>query len=419
MKNKSSFYIKNLGCSRRSLDAEKIRMFMEINKQVFTNNPKSANYIFLITCGLEEAEKHLKKLIKDFKNIKGEIIIFGCLPKTNPKYLKKLFRGRWLSTLNIDKIDKFFPDFKTKFNEMPDSNKMLKYEYKNKFGYTSLKKIIKIKLNRKKIGKALISFSRKVKSIRNKLKIRKLFSFENFLKGLGEDFYDPNPDNNFYSIKISEGCLGNCSYCTIKKAIGKLKSKPLDKIIKEIKKINSKKEYWINIQSSDSGSYGLDINSNLKNLFEEILKQNPKICFSFIQDLHPKWLCKYKKTFFKLSKAKKIDSILTPFQSGSNKILKLMNRKQNINEYIEVLNKMKKLNPSLRIRTQIIVGFPKETEKDFKKTLEVLKKVKFDKIDIFPYYETEDMKSYKITPKVDKKTIKKRIEKIKKEFNII
>ncbi|MFQ5952073.1 MAG: radical SAM protein [Candidatus Omnitrophota bacterium] len=415
----NSFFITNKGCPRRALDAERIKTYLIANNQKIVDDPRKADYIFVVSCGLKWPEEASIETIKKFKNLKGEIIVCGCLPEMNPKKLNKVFNGRRISTAELDKIDAFFPDFSVKFRDVPDAN--IGYEKnicKGKMPLEiRLKRSIKNKFDIVPLCKFLYNFIRTIEKIRKKTSIKKPFAFENKVRNIIKPFPWIDVDNAYFSLRISEGCLGNCSYCTIRKAIGRLKSKPMPVILEELRKSFSQGNYKLNIQSSDSGSYGLDIGTNLPELLNVILKEDKKITFEFIQDLHPHWLCTYRKEFIKLSKAKKIKSILTAFQSGSSRILKLMNRSQNMDEYIEVLNKMKEVNPRLRLRTQVIVGFPTETEKDFEDTLKVIREVKFDQIDIFQYYETELMHSTKICPKVPRDIIAKRLKKIEALIN--
>lgn len=181
-------------------------------------------------------------------------------------------------------------------------------------------------------------------------------------------------NNRFFTLRISEGCLGNCSYCTIKKAIGRLKSKPESVILTELKAALLKKQYHININSSDSGSYGLDIDSNLPKLLNAILNENKKIIIEYIQDLHPFWIIRYKEEMLRLVGTKRIKSILSAVQSWNKRILKLMNRYIDLEEFNEIMNRMKEIYPHLRLRTQVIVGFPTETEEEFEDTVAFIKK---------------------------------------------
>jgi len=413
------FFIINCGCSRRELDAERIRNYFSANNLELVKNPKDADYLFIVSCGLEGNENISIDTINKFKKFDGEIIVGGCLPAMNLKRLKKVFNGKMLSTKELDKIDNFFPDFSIKFQDIPDANKGLS-EYINKKNLKIyIYHLLRNKLDISSILEFLYNIIATIGKIRRKIGKPTPFSFETIIKNKIKNKSSIDIRNSLFSLRISKGCLGNCSYCTIKNAIGRLKSKSPSLILDELKRGLSKKCYKLNIQSSDTGSYGLDIGTNLPQLLNNILKEDKRITFEYIQDFHPIWVCRYKKELIELNKAKKIKSMLIAFQSGSERILKLMNRNTNIDEFKEVIKKIKEVNPHLRIRTQVIVGFPTETEQDFQKTLEVIKECEFDQIDIFAYYETDTTPSAKIQPKVPKNIIRDRICRLNNEKKIL
>lgn len=219
-------------------------------------------------------------------------------------------------------------------------------------------------------------------------------------------------NNELFTLRISTGCLGKCSYCNIKRAIGPLKSKPIWFILDELKKGIASKKFRLNLVASDTGSYGLDIGATFPQLLDAILVADSRIIIQFIQDLHPKWLYRYKDDLIRIVGTKRIRSILTAVQSGSERILRLMNRCNHFPEYRRVIDAMKKAYPGLRLRSQVIVGFPTETEEDLLDTINFIKKCKFDEIDIFHYYETPTMDSAKIYPKVPEDLIRERIVRL-------
>ena len=172
------------------------------------------------------------------------------------------------------------------------------------------------------------------------------------------------------------------------------------------------KAFKINLVASDTGSYGLDIGMTFPELLDQILSFDERIVIQFIQDLHPKWICSYKRELLDIIRTKRIRSILTAVQSGSQRISKLMRRQNNLKEYFEALQAMKKCLPGLRLRTQVIIGFPTETETDLLETIDFLKRCEFDELDIFHYYETPTMDSAKFFPKINERVIRERVIKL-------
>jgi tRNA A37 methylthiotransferase MiaB len=393
------FTIKCFGCPRRDVDAERIANYLVANGLKRTSSDEEADYLVVITCGLTQKQANDSiNCIVDFQKCKGRIFVYGCLPAMDPEKVKAVYQDRALLTKDIEQLDDFF-NLPIKFKDIPDANKAIQ----------PLSYFQKIKIKRESI----IGYLPKVIEI---LKHR-LYSFlkkpsvEGLPGGIGFD-------NKFFTLRIAEGCAGSCSYCTIKKAIGRVRSKPVPVILHELRAGLLKKNYRINIISSDTGAYGVDIGSSLPELLSAILNENSKITIEFIQDLHPYWICRYKEEMLKLIETKRIKSILTAVQSGDERILRLMNRHMEINEFTCVIRQMKEIYPQLRLRTQVIVGFPAETEEGVDATITFLKKSKFDEIDLFAYYEVKGADSENITPKVPRDIILQRILRMEKSLNV-
>lgn len=197
------------------------------------------------------------------------------------------------------------------------------------------------------------------------------------------------------AIIIANGCLGNCSYCAVKFARGKLESKPIKKIIAEIKDAIDSGTKEILLTAQDTACYGLDINTNIA----ELLKEASKINGNFKIRLgmgNPQHLKKYKKEIVEIFKSEKIYKFLhVPVQSGSDSVLRKMNRYYTKKEYLELVNYFRKNIKELTLATDIIVGFPTETEKDFKETLDLIKKCKFDIVNISRFGQRKNIEANK------------------------
>lgn len=186
-------------------------------------------------------------------------------------------------------------------------------------------------------------------------------------------------------LPISTGCLGNCSFCCVKKARGNLKSFRLSELDEKFKNlIKQSKEIWL--CSEDAGCYGLDIKSSLPELLEAILSNegNYRIRLGM---MNPQWLDRYFDQLADLYNDKKMYKFLhLPLQSGSDRILKLMNRAYTFDKYYSLIKEFRKKVKNCTISTDLIVGFPRETEDDFQKTVTAIKLVKPDVPNISRYY---------------------------------
>jgi MiaB-like tRNA modifying enzyme len=183
-------------------------------------------------------------------------------------------------------------------------------------------------------------------------------------------------------IILSNGCLGNCNYCAVKFARGKLKSKSEKDIILEIEKTIENGSKEILLTSQDNGCYGFDINTNIVKLLSEIIK----IKGNFLIRLgiaNPQHLKIFKKELIEIYKHEKLYKFLhIPIQSGDNQVLKDMNRFYNIEDVFDIIKEFRKEIPEITIATDIIVGYPTESEEEFQNTIEVIKKLKPDVVNI-------------------------------------
>ena len=192
-------------------------------------------------------------------------------------------------------------------------------------------------------------------------------------------------------LKIEDGCTNFCSYCVIPYARGNVRSKPLDVVIKEAKTLvlNGHKE--IVLTGIDTGSYGKDINNSFYNLLIELDKieglERIRISSLEITQLNNDIINLIKYSH------KIVNHIHIPLQSGSNRILKLMNRHYDKEYFINKVLYIRKEIPNISITTDFIVGFPTETDEDFNESLDTLNKINFDTIHTFPYSKRSGTKA--------------------------
>ncbi|MFO7790087.1 MAG: radical SAM protein, partial [Bacteroidales bacterium] len=212
-------------------------------------------------------------------------------------------------------------------------------------------------------------------------------------------------------LVIARGCNNRCSYCHSRFYMGPLKSKEKKQIISEYKTLLNQAYRFINIIAGDVGAYGSDISENLPDLLSELDKNTPDRKVSWMLDgLQPKWYVKYKNALSYHIAKKRITAMSIPMQSGSNRILKLMNRPQNRQEALNILLQFKRLNPKIYLQGIFIVGFPDEKDEDFEQSIDFIKQIKFNDVTLIPYSEFNICNSAEITPKIPASTINLRIQ---------
>lgn len=194
--------------------------------------------------------------------------------------------------------------------------------------------------------------------------------------------------NNFLNktrafVKIQDGCNNFCSYCIIPYMRGTIRSKNIDVAYEEIKSLVDAGYQEIVLTGIHTGSYGTGENFDIVDLIRRIsaLEKLKRIRISSIEitELNDKFLNELKMN------PKICDHLHVPIQNGCDRILKLMNRKYTIEEFVDKINKIRTIRPNMNFTTDLIVGFPTETDEDFKETIVNLKLIKFSKIHTFPY----------------------------------
>lgn len=190
-------------------------------------------------------------------------------------------------------------------------------------------------------------------------------------------------------IPVCSGCQFNCTYCATKLVKGDLYSYPKEDILARAKQSISEgcREIWIT--SQDTGAYGLDIGTTFPGLLKEILKIEGDFKVR-VGMTNPNHVYRGLKELIELYKHPKMFRFLhIPVQSGSDNILKLMKRPYNVSHYYKVVEEFRKEIPDITIATDIIVGFPYESEEDFKLTLGLLKKSKPEVLNLSKYWKME------------------------------
>lgn len=210
-------------------------------------------------------------------------------------------------------------------------------------------------------------------------------------------------------VKIEDGCNAFCSYCIIPYTRGRVRSKKVESVINEVTNLVNKGYKEIVLTGIHTGRYGIDINSSL----EELLSKLVDIPGIFRIRLSSIEINEITPGIIKILKENKIMAkhLHVPIQSGSNKILKLMNRRYNKEEFIALIDKLKEI-PDISLTTDLIVGFPHETEEDFEETIETLMKINFTKIHTFPYSRRKGTLADSMDEQVPSEIKKKRVHRI-------
>ena len=231
------------------------------------------------------------------------------------------------------------------------------------------------------------------------------------------------PSERKYSFKsgvnIMYGCNNFCSYCIVPYVRGRERSRKPEDIINEIKKLVSEGVVEIMLLGQNVNSYGKTLENPMTfaQLLQEIEKIDGLKRVRFMTS-HPKDLS--DELIDVMAHSKKIcKQMHLPLQSGSDRLLKIMNRHYDKQHYLEIVDKLRKAIPDIGISTDIIVGFPGETEEDFNETLDVVKKVQYDSAFTFIYSKRSGTPAAEMENQVPQDVVKDRFERLLKVVNEI
>jgi MiaB-like tRNA modifying enzyme len=352
-------YFETYGCQANQNNTEIMKGLVRQAGLEITGNLSIADIIVINTCIVKgRTEKKIERRIKDLSKLGKPVIVSGCLPEVRKN-------KEYLDNENIYLLGT---------HHFLDINKLIRKISENK-------------------RKEFLDFKNEEKLLTGKI-----------------------PKNKKIGItQISEGCLGNCSFCLVKYAKGKLFSYQEDKIIKNIKNDLEAGAKIVHLTSQDNASYGLPEERNFPGLLKKIskLKGNFKIKIGM---MNPDNVLPILNDLIKIYKNKKVEKFLhLPVQSGSNKILKKMNRKYKIGDFIKIVKRFKEEISDLELWTDIIVGFPGETREDFEKTKRLLKHIKFNKINLSRFWKREGTKAAEMK-QLSQQIIKKRVKELIKSL---
>ena len=215
-------------------------------------------------------------------------------------------------------------------------------------------------------------------------------------------------------VKIQDGCNAFCSYCIIPYVRGRVRSKAPEDVINEVTTLVEKGYKEIVLTGIHTGRYGIDIDTSLEELLNKLIKipniYRIRLSSIEINEITPgiKKLLKENKVMAK--------HLHIPLQSGSNKILRLMNRRYNKEEFLSMVEDLKTIE-DISLTTDLIVGFPKETEEEFDETIDTLNKIGFTKIHTFPYSKRKGTPAASMEGQVSPEVKKDRVHTILKLSN--
>lgn len=367
-----SVYFSSLGCSKNLVDSQVMLGHLGLDGFKVTSIPSEAEVIIVNTCSFVDAAKteSIETILElsDYKNEENgkckALVVSGCMAQRYARDLEK---------------------------EMPEVDLFIGTGEYNKI-VTLLKAYEEGKLDKK--------------------------SFVEIPKYIHTEF-DPrlNTSPSYMAwLKISEGCNRNCTFCIIPTLRGKLRSRTVESLLQEAKKLVESGVKELNLISQDFSDYGVDLRAEgktnqtiynlLKSLEEESGAEWIRMFYFYPDDLTD-------EVIELMANSKKIVKYLDmPVQHFSDTILKKMNRKVTGEEIFKKIKRLRDRVPGIVLRTSVIVGFPGETQDDFNLLLKGIKDIKFNHLGVFKYSDEEGTAALKLKDKIDQETIESRFNDV-------
>ncbi|MBM3255325.1 MAG: MiaB/RimO family radical SAM methylthiotransferase [Candidatus Omnitrophica bacterium] len=221
-------------------------------------------------------------------------------------------------------------------------------------------------------------------------------------------------------VKICEGCLNRCSYCVIPKIKGRFTSLDMDSLLDRVSSLDRAKVAEVNIVGQDITGYGMDLYGakKLPQLLDKMLKSTNNIVWFRLLYLYPN---RISDELLELigSQSRVCKYIDLPIQHINDRILKLMRRNTAKKEIVRLIAKIRKKIPQVAIRTSLIVGFPSETDKEFRELVDFIEEVKFDRLGVFIYSREEGTAAYDFEKQIPQKIKSQRLDTIMSKQQLI
>ena len=367
MRARKKACVLTFGCPESRIDSARVQVFLQKNSYAITREVNEADLILFRTCGLtKDSEGNSLEAIRKIKITKKKdamFIAWGCLSRINPSALRREYTG-----FTFGEADE------TILNEIAEAKKPIE----------------KIDANY-----LLPTFKRGTG-------FRKIIHFPTYARTRTERLsicYEEKRYGSPFFIKVSTGCLGGCTFCVVKKSRGTIRSKSIDNVLTEFRRGLAGGYKDFRLLATDLGAYGVDKGYRLVDLLNRMTEEEGDYFIS-LRNVNPCWLIEMYKEIEPILSSGKIRFLSSGFESGSNRILRLMGRRYTIEEYRRCIQDLNRKHPNILLSTQVIVGFPTEQKQDFQQSEKILKELLFDEVEVYKYSPRHGTRAAKMNDQV-------------------
>jgi len=323
-------HVESYGCTRNKADGEIMEAILVRAGYELVETPEKADYVVVNTCAVKDPTEHkMARRIRELIDSGKKVIATGCLVHVNPHVVDPRVSGM-LGVKSIDRIAEAV--------EVAES------------------------------GGRLVSVEGWRERNPDKLELPRLWK-----------------SGVVFIVPISEGCLNACTYCATRFARGVLKSYKPELVVRWVKDALARGYREIQLSSEDTGCYGFDIGTNLAKLLDEITAIEGSFRVR-VGMMNPNHTIKILDELIEAYQNEKVYKFLhLPVQSGDDDVLRRMGRGYAVDEFEEIVREFRRKVPGLNLNTDVIVGFPGEDDGAFENTVELVKRIRPDKVNVSRY----------------------------------
>lgn len=398
---KKVYVTDQISCTSSRVYIKRYEEFVVSQGCASTHDIREADIVLVDTCAVNKQREDMSLgMIKQSEvtaKSGAKVIVCGCLAGINPERLQEHFKGEYFSPKNEPQLAKILGIDEEDAKFLDPLN--VRGRFMGGDDYTDLSWQLKF----------FIRICSTLHRIDNRVSLRWIPSIGKFLD------CTQAANSQAYALNISQGCLGNCSFCVIPMSKGRTVSLPISLIIEKIKSVLELGVKRIILTSEDTGAYGADINSSIIDLLRHVHNINGNFTL-YINFFDPRWLRSYGDDLIEIAKLGRLRYLQLPLQSASNSVLKRMRRAYQIEQVLPKIVELKKRAPKLALATQVIAGFPDETEEEFEETRVLLKQHLFDRTDVFDFSDRPGADTQQMPGHLPTEMIKTRVELLQKEL---
>lgn len=359
------FFLFALGCKVNGYENNALRERFLLEGYVETKDAKEGDIIVINTCGVTSvADQKSRQHIRKFRRLAPNAVlaVMGCYSEANAEEVKTMGADIVVGTSSRLKIVSYFQMLKTKQISSPivDVKKSVRQERFEEMGQI-----------------AVSSWARAY-------------------------------------LKIQDGCDNFCSYCLIPTLRGNSRSREKESTLLETKNLVKQGYKEIVLTGIHIGKYGLDLGDgsyDLGALVSDMLSQNPSLYRLRLGSLESKEVTPKIISIYKNNPAL-VSHLHVPLQSGSSSVLERMHRPYDTDAFFKTIEAVREVRPDVAITTDLIVGFPGESEEEWKETLRFVKKVRFSEIHVFPYSARKGTLAASLKDQIDPKVKERRVQEL-------